>query len=149
MEVKEMKTMFTLNATDVRQNWSAIMECAVREKPQFIKRTRDYMVLADIKFLEELLAAYHFTADRFNEDDGSVTLSLKELDLVENSKTEDEAKLLLGHSILEYAEDYYSEFNLWNSAPNRKGHIPYVLKALIINDAKKIGDIIECQAGKI
>lgn len=143
-----MNQMFTLNATDVRRDWSAIMENVVREKPQFIKRTRDYMVLADVKLFENLLSAYHFTADRFIEEDGSITISLKELDLVENAQTEVEARELLGKSVLDYSEDYYNEFTLWSAAPNRKNHIPYVLKALIIDDAGKIGDSIECQAGK-
>jgi hypothetical protein len=145
---KEMNRMFTLNATEVRRNWSAVMESVVREKPRFIKRTRDYMVLADVKLFEHLLAAYHFTADKFTEEDGSITLSLRELDLVEHAQTEAEAKELLGKSILDYAEDFYQEFSLWSAAPNRKSHIPYVLKALVIDDAVKIGDSIECRPGR-
>lgn len=143
-----MKPMFFLNATDVRRDWSAVMERAVREKPQFIKRTRDYMVLTDISLLEELLSAYDYTADRFVEDDGSVTLSLLELDLAESAKTESEARKLLGKSILDYAEDFYNEFALWSAAPNRKKHISYVLKALIIDDATRIGESIICRPGK-
>ena len=140
--------MFTRNATDVRRDWSAVMESVVRDKPQFIKRTRDYMVLTDIELFKNLLSAYEFTADRYIEADGSVTLSLRELDLAENAPTEAEARLLLGHSILEYAEDFYNEFALWSAAPNRKGHVPYVLKALIMDDADKIGDAVVCQAGR-
>lgn len=143
-----MNPVFILNATDVRRDWSAVMESVVREKPRFIKRTRDYMVLADVKLFENLLSAYHFTADKFIEEDGSVTLSLRELDLAENAPTEAEARKLLGQSILDYAEDFYNEFSLWSAAPNRKSHIPYVLKALIMDDAGKIGDSIECQAGR-
>ena len=54
--------MYAMNATDVRREWSTVMENAVRKGPQFIKRTRDYMVLADISLLENLLSAYEFTA---------------------------------------------------------------------------------------
>lgn len=143
-----MKQMFTLNATDVRRDWSAVMESVVREKPQFIKRTRDYMVLTDMKLLENLLSAYTFTADRFTEEDDSITLSLNELDLVENAKSEVEARKLLGKSILEYAIEFYSEFSLWSSAPNRQSHVPYVLKALIVDDAEKLGDSMQCRPGK-
>lgn len=143
-----MNPMITLNATDVRRDWSSVMEIAVREKPQFIKRTRDYMVLADVKLMENLLSAYRFTADKFTEDDGSITLSLNEIDLIESGKTEKVARLLMGKAVLEYAEDFYKDFTVWSSAPNRKSHIPYVLKALIIDDPKKIGDMIACQAGK-
>jgi hypothetical protein len=148
MGVRELIEMYAMNATDVRREWSTVMENAVRKGPQFIKRTRDYMVLADISLLENLLSAYEFTAACFNEADGSVTLSLNELDIVENAPTEKEARMQLGKAILEYAEDYYKEFQVWSAAPNRKGHVPYVLKALITGDASKLGDMIKCQAGR-
>ncbi|NCB42576.1 MAG: hypothetical protein EOM59_08145 [Clostridia bacterium] len=140
--------MIIQNATEVRRNWSKVTDHVIREKPQFIKRTRDCMVLTDVKLFENLLTIYRMTADKFVEDDNSITLSLRELDLAENASTEAEARRLLGQSVLDYAEDFYVEFALWSAAPNRKSHIPYVLKALIINDATKIGEAIECRAGK-
>lgn len=143
-----MIDMFTLNATDVRRDWSLVIDDVVREKPKFIKRTRDYMILSDLNLFENILTVYKFTAQKFIEDDGSVTLSLNEIDLIENASTEAEAKLALAQAILQYAQDYYNEFQLWSTAPNRKSHIPYVLKALIIDDAQKIGDSIQCQPGK-
>ena len=138
-----------MNATDVRKEWSSIVDNTVRQKPQFFKRTRDYLVLSDLHFMEELLAAYSYSAVRMDEEDGSVTLALNEIDLVENGKDETEARMKLAAAILEYAEDYYNDFSYWSSAPNRKSHIPYVFKALFIGDIQKIGDSIQCQAGKI
>lgn len=140
--------MLTMNATDVRKDWSQVVDKVVREKPQFIKRTRDYMMLADVRLIESVLSAYSYTSEKFTEDDGSVTLSLNEIDLVENGANEKVAKENLAKSILEYANNFYSDFDYWNSAPNRKVHIPYVLKALIIGDVKEIGELIICQNGK-
>ena len=137
-----------LNATDVRKDWSSVVDATVRVKPQFFKRTRDYVFLSDLHFMEELLAGYSYSAVRMDEEDGSVTLSLNELDLVENGKDENDARSKLAAAILEYAEDYYSDFSYWGSAPNRRSHIPYVFKALFIGDAQKIGESILCQAGK-
>lgn len=143
-----MRDMLTMNATDVRKNWSEVADTVIRTRPQFIKRTRDYMMLSNCDLVEALLEAYKFTALEFTEEDGSTTLSLNEIDLVENAPTKDEAKRLLAEAILEYAIDYYSEFNLWSSAPNRKNHVPYVLKALIFDDVRKIEECITCQAGE-
>lgn len=140
--------MITLNATDVRRDWSLIIDDVVRRKPRFIKRTRDYMILSNLDLFENILTIYEFTAQKFIEDDESVTLSLNEIDLIENAPSEAEARLALAQSILEYAQDYYNEFDLWSVAPNRKAHIPYILKALIIDDVQKIGDSIQCQPGK-
>ena len=140
--------MYTVNATDARKHWSEIIDGVVRVKPTFIKRTRDCVVLANEELFAEVLSAYKFSAIRHDEDDGSVTLSLREIDLVENAPTENEAKLMLAKDILDYATDYYNDFAYWSSAPNRKSHIPYVLRAIMLGDIDKIGECISCQAGK-
>ena len=134
-----------MNATDVRKDWSTVVDTTVRVKPQFFKRTRDYIFLSDLHFMEELLSGYSFTAVQMEEEDGSVTLALNELDLVENGKDAHDARMKLASAILEYAEDYYTDFSYWGSAPNRRAHIPYVF----IGDIQKIGESIQCQAGKI
>lgn len=143
-----MNDMLTMNATDVRKNWSEVSDSVIRERPSFIKRTRDYMMLSSLELMNDLLAAYTFTAERFTESDGSITLSLNEIDLVENAETEAKAKEQLANAILEYAFDYYSEYKVWSTAPNRKAHIPYVFKAIILDDVKQIGECIQCRDGK-
>lgn len=145
----EMDNMLRANATDVRKNWSQFIDGVVREKPAFIKRTRDCMVLTNEKLFIDILSAYTFSASKYIEDDGSVTLSLNELDIAENAKTETEAKKALAASILDYAVDFYKDFEYWSNAENRKAHIPYVMKALVLNDINKIGECIKCQAGKM
>jgi len=140
--------MFTISATEVRKEWSLVVDNVVRQRPQFIKRTRDYLMLTNLDMMEEVLSAYHFSAEQYKEDDGSITLSLNEIDLIENAPTLEAAKIALAKSILEYAEDFYKDFSYWGSAPNRKSHIPYVLKALILNDPEKIGEQISCHDGK-
>ena len=141
--------MLTMNATDVRKNWSEVSESVIREKPTFIKKTRDYMMLSNMDFVSTLLSGYEFSAKEFVEDDGSVTLSLNEMALVENAATKEEAIVILSNAILEYAADFYNEFQLYSNAPNKKSEIPYVFKALILDDVKKIGACIQCQAGRI
>lgn len=144
----EMNNMITRSATDVRKEWSMVIDNAVREKPQFIRRTRDYMMLADIEFLKMLLEPYVFTAKEFKESDGTVTLELCEMDLVSNGATREIAIQEMAKEIIDYSEDFYNNFNLWSIADNRKSHIPYVFKALIFNDVEKIGELILCQLGK-
>jgi hypothetical protein len=140
--------MTTINATTVRNEWSSVSDSVIREKPAFIKKTRDYMFLSDIKTLEVLLSAYSFTANEFIEDDGSVTLSLVEIDLVENGADKQEALNNLSSAILEYAQDYYNDFAYW-ARGDRKQHMPLVFKTLIINDINKIRGLIKCHPGEI
>ena len=143
-----MLTSNVINATDARRDWSSVVDSVLRDKPTFIKRTRDYVFLSDISILESLLQAYSFTAVRFVEEDGSITLSLDQLDLVENAPSEQEALTNLSLAILDYAEDYYDEFAYW-SRGDRKAHIPYVIKALILDDPAAIGRLVECRHGEI
>lgn len=140
--------MLMEQATTVRKEWSAICDSVIHKKPKFIKRTRDKMWFSSLDTLYEILQAYQFTALKYVEDDGSVTLSLNEIDLIENGVDEQEARKKLGQSILEYSVDYYDEYERYSYSPNRKGHIPYIFKALIIDDPQKIGDIVQCQDGK-
>ena len=139
--------MLAINATKVRNEWSSVVESVIREKPAFIKKTRDYLFLSDMDVLEKILSAYSFNARILTEDDGSVTLSLDEIGLTENAPDLSSAVSALAGAILEYSEDYYKEFSYW-SRGSGKSHIPYVLKALMLNDIKKIGDLIECRHGK-
>ena len=99
--------------------------------------------------IENILAQFEFTAEEFTEDNGSVTLSLNEIDLIENGKNKEEAINKMAAGILEYSQDYYNDFDFWYSAPNRRSHLPYVLKALLLNDVEKIGGLITCRLGEI
>ena len=146
--IREMIEMLVMNATTVRNDWSTVADSVIREKPAFIKRTRDYMFLSDFVVMENLLSAYSFNAEAFTEDDGSVTLALDEIDLVENAADMPSAVSKLANAIFEYSEDFYEEFAYW-SRGGRKTHIPYVFKALILNDVDKIGGLIKCRHGKI
>ena len=140
--------MIMEQATAVRKEWSAACDSVIHDKPKFIKRTRDKMWFSNLETMSEILEVYQFSAIKYIEEDGSVTLSLNEIDLIENGKDEKEARMQLGKSILEYSLDYYNEYGTYSHSPNRKGHIPYIFKAMIIDDPKKIGDMLKCQDGK-
>ena len=139
--------MNMINATDGRKNWSLILDSVVHERPVYIKRTRDNLALINIDTLKEILSEYRFLARRYIEDDGSVTLSVDNIDIVVNAKSESLTKDALAADIKEYAEDYYDHFATWSVAPNRRPHIPYVLKALSLDEAA-IREELVCRNGK-
>ena len=140
--------MLMEQATEVRKEWSAVCDSVIHEKPKFIKRTRDKMWFSNLETMSEILSIYKFTAERYIENDGSITLSLNEIDLIENGETEQIAKAALGKAILEYSVDYYNNYKLYSNSLNRKGHIPYIFKALIMDNPEMIGESIQCQNGK-
>ena len=124
-----------------------IMDRAVREKPVFIRRTRDHLMLANLDFLEALVNNSKFTAKRWREKDGSITLSLDQIDIAVNAATEPEALVALAYDLREYATDYYEHFPQWSIAPNRKEHLPYVVKILVTDELGKIVEMIQCHDG--
>jgi hypothetical protein len=66
----------------------------------------------------------------------------------ENGVDERDAIRKMAAAILDYSQDYYNEFDYWFRA-NRKSHLPYVIKALLLNDIEKIGELIQCHLGEI
>ncbi len=140
-----MIDILTAKATDVRKDWSTICDSVIHDKPRFIKRTRDRMWFSSLDTLTEILEAYSFTAKKFIESDGSVTLSLNEIDLIENGIDEVAARLALGNAILNYSFEYYKEYSFYSHSPNRKAHVPYIFKALIMDNPEQIGELIICQ----
>lgn len=136
-----------MNATNARKDFSAVIDTVVREKPVFIKRTRDNVVMADTVFLANLTSDYKFTAIVHEEEDSSITLELDQIDLVVNAQSLPEAITMLAQDIVEYSKDYYDNYAVWSKAPNRKSHLPYVIKALIAKDLEEIGACIQCRSG--
>ncbi len=115
----------------------------------YTQRPNSYMdsvKMFGARILQALLATLTFTVQLFPEDDGSVTGSVEELDLFENSATKDGCMRLLLEDMREYARDFCSEFALWSSAPNRRKHIPYVAKILCASD-EKLRESMICQPG--
>ena len=94
--------METVNATEVRKHWSTSLDTVSRTKPLFVKRTRDTFMLSDLKTLQNILSAYEFNAHIFTEDDGSYTISLEELDLLESAETKEDAIAAMKLAIYEY-----------------------------------------------
>lgn len=88
-------------ATNVRKEWSAVCDRVIHDKPHFVKGACDKMWLSNLEIMQDILETYQFTAIRFMEDDRSVTLSLNEIDIVENRKDDKEVRLKIGKAILE------------------------------------------------
>lgn len=144
-----MKKLEAINATSVRKDWGAFIDSVVRNKPKFVKRSRDYIFVTGTEMLKDILREYKLTATVYDEKNNSVTIAIEEMDIAANGNTKEEALDNLIANLQEYADEYYEEFEYWYSAPNRKSHLPYVLKILLLNDTKEISEMIKCQAGKI
>lgn len=144
-----MISMLSVNATDIRKNWSTACDMVARVRPSFIKRTHDSLVLSSREDMLKLLAGVKVSYSISKEDSGTYTIALKDIDLAENSDTKEGAIDAMAASILEYAEEFYEEYELYSKAPNRASHLPMVMKALLLGDVRTIKEEMLCQSGRI
>ena len=71
-----------------------------------------------------------FQVTVYTEDDGSITLSMDDMDLVVNAPSKEAAIKALCRDIVEYAEEYRKEFAAYSAAPNRAAHASLVEEIL-------------------
>lgn len=136
-----------LNATDVRKHWSQFNDDIIREGPRFVKRNRDSWAAVSTEHFQKMLADYTFNLNIFNEEDGSVTVTIEGFDLVENGDTLEDAIDLIIEELINYAEDYMADFNKYFNSPNRKHHFPYVMNVLTQSDKDMVKELVECPVG--
>ncbi len=140
---------FHQSATEVRKNFSECIDLAVHERPQFVSRTRDGVVLIGERFFDDLLetATIHCTFE--DESGGGYILTNEEIsDIIASGKTKPEAMHDLAEQLLEYAAEYYENYSLYSRSPNRKAHIPYVLRILTLAEPNAVEGIFECRDEK-
>ena len=73
-----------------------------------------------------------FQVTVYTEDDGSITLSMDDMDLAVNAPTKEAAIKALCRDMVEYAEEYRKAFAMYSAAPNRAAHAPLVKEILSV-----------------
>ena len=71
-------------------------------------------------------------------DDGSVTASVEELDIIVGASTEEEACLQLGKAIFEYSQEFCADYSRYSNLPGGHEQIPYVVKAILLGCPENI-----------
>ncbi|NLB53266.1 MAG: hypothetical protein GX808_10095 [Syntrophomonadaceae bacterium] len=138
-----MSFMQSIPATDIRKNFSSAIDKAVREKPVAFKRNRDNLMLLSNAQVLGLLKGYSFKPVYIAEEDGSVTASLEGFDLVINAADREQAVTKLADELIEYAREYYDQFQLYFNSNNRQQHYPYILRVLLAEDLDEVKELID------
>ncbi|WP_031517054.1 hypothetical protein [Desulfofalx alkaliphila] len=131
-----------LNATDVRKEWGRFIDTVVREKPKVVKRNRDYFIALSINHIQTILKGYRIEAQYLEENDGSITATLINFDIVVNAPNQELACKALAEELKEYAQEYFNDFNLYYHSPNRQPHFPYVMAILVQDDLEGVINLI-------
>ena len=72
-----------------------------------------------IKSLKLVLSYVPITYSKVTDKDGSIVISSNDMDVVSTGKNEQEALSNFTSDLVEYAQEFYDEFEFWSSAPNR------------------------------
>jgi hypothetical protein len=131
-----------LNATEVRKDWGRFIDSVVHGKPGIIKRNRDIILSLSIPQAKALLQNVSFKAYFIKEEDGTVTAGLEDIDLLVNREDEQATRLALAKELVDYADEYFNNFQLYFQAPNRRPHFPYVLAVWLQDDASGVAELI-------
>ena len=134
-----MKTL--MKSADVRKNWSDTINSVIRKRPMFFRRNKDKLAFMSLEQLQLILDPFKLTMRILDEEDGSSTGIIEELDLLENAETVSELKVKLISELLVYCEEYMNEFQKYYHSDNRKNHFPYVYKVLAYED--RVMDVID------
>lgn len=148
LQRKAVELMIVTGATEARKNWSNVCDSVARIRPSMIKRTHDYIFISSLGDMIALLSGVKYDVSIYEEADGSYTAASNDVDLAENAGSKEDALNALAGAVIEYANEYYEEFQLYSKAPNRKEHLTYIMKALLLNDIEKIRGEMICQAGE-
>lgn len=77
-------------------------------------------------------------------DEGYIACCDEIEDLIATGKSRETAIDDMCGCLLEYAEDYYNDFTLYSSAPNRKHHLPYVEKIRALASMEQVKGMLVC-----
>lgn len=125
-----VKVGSSARATDVRREWGRFNDLVVRRGPQFVQRNRDEWMAISTEHLRGLLASFRLHVRSEAENDGTHVATVDELDLVANGPDEAQALRALADDLIDYAEEYIKDFELYSRSLNRRAHLPYVLNIL-------------------
>lgn len=139
--------MLAINATEVRKDWGNYIDTIVRDKPIFVKRSRDYFACMDIDTLKSLVSNIKFNAEYEYDEDSKVVMFIDGFDCVVTGDDIDDAKAKLIEDLREYAQQYFEDAQTWNTDKKRAGQINELLKIVVCTDAELMEDLI-CQLSK-
>lgn len=102
------------------------------------KESEEYTFLLKQALVIQLLTAYKFDLKLADEEEGSYAFWLEPFDLYGYGETREEALNSLVEDVLTYVEDYLANPVRYFNAPNRRHHLPFVLKVTMCNNAEEV-----------
>lgn len=106
-------------------------------------RREAFIAIEQSKF-RNVLSAYRFTLEYERGEDGRYYGSLREIpDIVGDGDSLEELRRALALHLMDYAQGYEQELQLYYHAPNRRGHFAHVLHVLAQESVEDVCELID------
>jgi Antitoxin of toxin-antitoxin, RelE / RelB, TA system len=124
------------------QSGPVFTEVVQHHRPQVIRRGRDDRgVLMGFDEVWAMVADREFNPQVMRGDEG-VSIWLPEFEVYGEGDTYSEAKSDLLDEVRVYVQEYLEHADEYRRAPNRAGHLPHVVKALIAEARGELEQVI-------
>lgn len=131
----------------VRDNFSATIDEVIHSGPKVVNRNRDHFMMLSPNHLASIMEDVSIHATVQLDADGSYIASLREIDdLIASGETAEAAVRALAEDLIEYAFEYLSNFQMYLNAPNRRGHVKYVMKVLLSDSPDEVVSLLNAQS---
>jgi hypothetical protein len=145
-----MTMLAELNFSEARSKLTEIVDRAQRFEIPVIrprKKSEDYSVIVRRDLLKSLLSKEQtkdFSMEFFDEEDGSVTISVAPFDIAVNGETRGVAIERAVDEVIDYAKEFMDpeNFPVYFRSPNRRFHLALVTKILLCDSPEQVKGII-------
>jgi hypothetical protein len=133
--------MQVLSAAEVGQDFQSFIEKVIVEKPLVFKQNRDYIISMSKDIIMSMFADKNFIP-LLQETEGITTATLQDFDIVVEGHSREEVMTKLTVELIDYAQDYFNDFQLYYYSPNRQKHFPYLIKVLMSDSFKQVEELL-------
>lgn len=132
-------------SSTVRSNWSEFVDTVLHKVPKFVQRNeRDVFMSLNMDIMLSVLEGVRYSIEvEYDDEADEYVAGFDDTWVLAAKPTPEETIDELLKQYVEYSFDYFSDFGKYYNAPNLKSQVPYVLKALILNDVEKIKKYID------
>jgi len=145
-----MTMLAELKFSEARNNLTEVVDRAQRFEIPVIrprKKSEDYCAVVRTDLIKALLdkdMATEFSPEVFQEESGSITISVLPFEIVVNGPTMEAAMHEAIEDVIDYAREYIDPVNfpLYHRSPNRRSHLALVVKVLLCHTQDQVKELV-------
>jgi len=132
--------MIADKSSDVRYNWTEFIDTVIHQSPKFVQHDgQDVFMAINFEYLNVLLKDVRYMVEiDYDQEADEYIATMSGFWFVEEGKTKNEAIRKLAKQLVDYAQDYFKEFDIHFYATNLKPQFSQVIKALITMNIEEV-----------